>query len=86
MFDFDRVIERRGTHSSKWDMIAKLSTARLAVCLKAPRYRCGLLCSIPKLMTGSPSRMAATACAASWIICDQLSPGRLWLGLFVGAR
>ena len=25
MFDFDRVIERRGTHSSKWDMIAKLS-------------------------------------------------------------
>lgn len=25
MFDFDRVIERRGTHSAKWDMIAKLS-------------------------------------------------------------
>lgn len=25
MFDFDRVIERRGTHSSKWDQIAKLS-------------------------------------------------------------
>ena len=25
MFDFDRVIERRGTHSSKWDLIAKLS-------------------------------------------------------------
>jgi cysteine-S-conjugate beta-lyase len=25
MFDFDRVIERRGTHSSKWDNIAKLS-------------------------------------------------------------
>ncbi len=25
MFDFDRVIERRGTHSTKWDMIAKLS-------------------------------------------------------------
>jgi cysteine-S-conjugate beta-lyase len=25
MFDFDRVIERRGTHSSKWDHIARLS-------------------------------------------------------------
>jgi cysteine-S-conjugate beta-lyase len=25
MFDFDRVIERRGTHSSKWDSIARLS-------------------------------------------------------------
>ncbi len=25
MFDFDRVIDRRNTHSSKWDMIAKLS-------------------------------------------------------------
>ena len=25
MFDFDRVIERRGTHSSKWDNMAKLS-------------------------------------------------------------
>ena len=25
MFDFDRIIERRGTHSTKWDMIAKLS-------------------------------------------------------------
>jgi cystathionine beta-lyase len=25
MFDFDRVIDRRGTHASKWDMIAKLS-------------------------------------------------------------
>jgi len=25
MFDFDRVIERRGTHASKWDMMAKLS-------------------------------------------------------------
>jgi cystathionine beta-lyase len=24
-FDFDRVVERRGTHSSKWDHIAKLS-------------------------------------------------------------
>jgi cystathionine beta-lyase len=25
MFDFDRVIERRGTHASKWDNIAKMS-------------------------------------------------------------
>jgi cystathionine beta-lyase len=25
MFDFDRIIERRGTHSSKWDHIARLS-------------------------------------------------------------
>src|SRR5690606_29095009 len=25
MFDFDRVIQRRGTHSSKWDNMAKLS-------------------------------------------------------------
>src|SRR5262245_35060455 len=25
MFDFDRVIERRGTHASKWDMLARLS-------------------------------------------------------------
>jgi cystathionine beta-lyase len=25
MFDFDRVIERRGTHSSKWDLIARYS-------------------------------------------------------------
>ena len=25
MFDFDRVIERRGTHASKWDNIARLS-------------------------------------------------------------
>jgi cysteine-S-conjugate beta-lyase len=25
MFDFDRVVNRRGTHSSKWDMIQKLS-------------------------------------------------------------
>lgn len=25
MFDFDRIIERRGSHSSKWDNIAKLS-------------------------------------------------------------
>ncbi|MGE3245323.1 MAG: MalY/PatB family protein [Beijerinckiaceae bacterium] len=25
MFDFDRIIERRGTHSSKWDQMAKLS-------------------------------------------------------------
>jgi cysteine-S-conjugate beta-lyase len=25
MFDFDRVIERRGTHASKWDMMARLS-------------------------------------------------------------
>ena len=25
MFNFDRVIERRGTHASKWDNIAKLS-------------------------------------------------------------
>lgn len=25
MFDFDRVIERRGTHASKWDNMAKLS-------------------------------------------------------------
>jgi cystathionine beta-lyase len=25
MFDFDRVIDRRGTHAVKWDMIAKLS-------------------------------------------------------------
>ena len=25
MFDFDRVIERRGTHASKWDKMAKLS-------------------------------------------------------------
>jgi cystathionine beta-lyase len=25
MFDFDRVIERRGTHASKWDSIARLS-------------------------------------------------------------
>ena len=25
MFDFDRVVERRGTHASKWDMMTKLS-------------------------------------------------------------
>ena len=25
MSDFDRVIERRGTHATKWDMMAKLS-------------------------------------------------------------
>src|ERR1043165_8751267 len=25
MFDFDRVINRRGTHASKWDNLAKLS-------------------------------------------------------------
>jgi cystathionine beta-lyase len=25
MFDFDRVIDRRGTHATKWDMMAKLS-------------------------------------------------------------
>mgnify|MGYP003477164602 CR=1 FL=1 len=25
MFDFDRVIDRRDTHASKWDMMAKLS-------------------------------------------------------------
>jgi cystathionine beta-lyase len=25
MFDFDRVIQRRGTHATKWDMVAKLS-------------------------------------------------------------
>jgi cystathionine beta-lyase len=25
MFHFDRVIERRGTHASKWDNIARLS-------------------------------------------------------------
>src|ERR1700716_361829 len=25
MFDFDRVIDRRGTHASKWDNTAKLS-------------------------------------------------------------
>jgi cysteine-S-conjugate beta-lyase len=25
MFDFDRVIDRRGTHSTKWDMIKQLS-------------------------------------------------------------
>ena len=25
MFDFDRIIERRGTHASKWDNIARLS-------------------------------------------------------------
>ena len=25
MFDFDRVIDRRGTHASKWDMMAKFS-------------------------------------------------------------
>ncbi|HXW24461.1 MAG TPA: MalY/PatB family protein [Xanthobacteraceae bacterium] len=25
MFDFDRIIERRGTHSSKWDNVARLS-------------------------------------------------------------
>jgi cystathionine beta-lyase len=25
LFDFDRVIERRGTHASKWDMMARLS-------------------------------------------------------------
>ena len=25
MFDFDRAIDRRGTHASKWDMMAKLS-------------------------------------------------------------
>ncbi len=25
MFDFDRVIERRGTHATKWDLMAKLS-------------------------------------------------------------
>ena len=24
MFDFDRVVERRGTHASKWDMMTKL--------------------------------------------------------------
>jgi cysteine-S-conjugate beta-lyase len=30
MFDFDRVIERRGTHASKWDHIARLS------CIKSP--------------------------------------------------
>jgi cysteine-S-conjugate beta-lyase len=28
MFDFDRVIERRGTHASKWDNIARLSGIR----------------------------------------------------------
>jgi cystathionine beta-lyase len=28
MFDFDRVIERRGTHASKWDMMAQLSGIR----------------------------------------------------------
>ena len=28
MFDFDRVIERRGTHSSKWDNIARLSSIK----------------------------------------------------------
>ena len=25
MFDFDRIIERRGTHASKWDNMARLS-------------------------------------------------------------
>ena len=25
MFDFDRVIERRGTHATKWDLIARYS-------------------------------------------------------------
>ena len=25
MFDFNRVVERRGTHSSKWDNMARLS-------------------------------------------------------------
>ena len=36
MFDFDRIIERRGTHSSKWDNIARLSG------IESPmRLRCG---------------------------------------------
>jgi cysteine-S-conjugate beta-lyase len=30
MFDFDRVIERRGTHATKWDMMAKLSGIKAA--------------------------------------------------------
>lgn len=30
MFDFDRVIERRGTHASKWDNIARLSGIELS--------------------------------------------------------
>ena len=30
MFDFDRVIERRGTHASKWDHIARLSGIKSA--------------------------------------------------------
>ena len=25
MFDFDRVIDRRGTHATKWDNMARLS-------------------------------------------------------------
>lgn len=33
MFDFDRIIERRGTHSSKWDNIAKLSGITAPDCI-----------------------------------------------------
>ncbi len=36
MFDFDRVIERRGTHASKWDNMAQLSGIR-----RPTRSRCG---------------------------------------------
>src|ERR1700712_4412149 len=30
MFDFDRVIDRRGTHASKWDAMAQLSGIKAA--------------------------------------------------------
>jgi hypothetical protein len=36
MFDFDRVIDRRGTHSAKWDSIVKLSG------IEAPSRRIGV--------------------------------------------
>ena len=34
MFDFDRVIDRRGTHATKWDNMAKLSGSGTALAIE----------------------------------------------------
>ena len=71
MFDFDRVIERRGTHASKWDNMAKLSgiTAPDAI----PMWVADMDFAAPP---GVTEALAAETGAASTATTPTPAPGR----------
>jgi hypothetical protein len=72
MFDFDRVIERRGTHSSKWDKMAALSGIDAPDAI--PMWVADMDFAAPPGVTQAGRGRSATRRA--WLLCRRRKLGR----------